>query len=107
MKFFMLLFAVVFISCEKETLLPGTAYYKSQLQCNGDQWQRGSTDDETLQNLIDYFATKGIKVKEAELTSAPADRVFCTACNCPTGRTYIIRVIEGSEKDLNKEGFYK
>jgi hypothetical protein len=102
---FILLLLLTIISCKKEDKLNGVVFYKGQTQC-ADKWMNG-TDAETIQNMTNYLLSKGIEVSNARLTDAPIDRVFCAACSCPTGRSYIITVIKGSEEDLRAEGFYR
>ncbi len=104
-RMFLLLMVVSLAACEKENEPGVTIYSKGQTQCN-DKWLNG-TDEETLKNMTAYLKEKGIIISKAELTKPPQDRVFCAACNCPTGRTYFIKVDQGSEKVLNEEGFYR
>jgi len=105
-KFILLIALFVLIGCEKESEITGAVFYKGQLQCSGDNWARG-TDEETIRNMTNYLTSKGIVIEKAELTAAQTDRVFCAACTCPTGRTYVITVSSGSEEELKKEGFSK
>jgi hypothetical protein len=95
------------IACEKENEVKNTLFYKGQLQCSGDNWVRGNTDEETLKNMTNYLALKGVMVEKAELTLPPPGVVYCAACTCASGRIYVIRVISGSEEILKQEGFYK
>lgn len=97
----------VLIACEKENNIKNTIFYKGQLQCSGDNWARGNTDEETITNMTNYLASRGVKVEKAELTLPPPGVVYCAACTCPSGRVYVITVISGSEEILTQEGFYK
>ena len=101
----LLLIAGLASSCSKEDKMGEGVYYKGELQC-AVNWRQGS-DEETLSNMTVYLKEKGITISKAELTKPPADRFFCAACGCPTGRAYIITVEKGSEKVLNEEGFYR
>jgi hypothetical protein len=90
-------------ACEKDMSITGSYVY-GQTQC-ADKWQSGATTAETLTNLKYYLAGKGIEVADARLTDAPADRFYCMACSCPTGRVYIIKVNKGTKAQLEAEGF--
>lgn len=106
MKYFIFLLVLVAMSaCKKENDLDGVVFYKGQTQC-ADKWMNG-TDDETIQNMTNYLLSKGIEISRAKLTEPLVDRVFCAACTCPTGRSYVITVTKGSEEELRAEGFYR
>ena len=106
-QLFVIISLLFLIACEKENGVKNTLFYKGQLQCSGDNWARGSSDEETLKNMTSYLASKGVKVEKAELTLPPPGVVYCAACTCPSGRVYVITVISGSEEVLTQEGFYK
>lgn len=106
-QLFVIISLFFLIACEKENEVKSTLFYKGQLQCSGDNWVRGNTDEETLKNMTNYLASKGVKVEKAEITLPPPGTVYCAACTCPSGRVYVITVISGSEEILKQEGFYK
>ncbi len=102
-RYVALLTILALAACEKDVSITGSYVY-GQTQC-ADKWPSGSTTGETLNNLKQYLAGKGIEVADARLTDAPADRFYGMACNCPTGRAYIIKVTKGTKAQLEAEGF--
>ncbi len=102
-RYVALLTILALTACEKDVSITGSYVY-GQTQC-ADKWPYGATTAETINNLKLYLAGKGIEVADARLTDAPADRFYCMACSCPTGRTYIIKVNKGTKAQLEAEGF--
>ena len=102
-RYVVLLTMLALTACEKDISITGSYVYE-QTQC-ADRWPSGATTAETINNLKLYLADKGIEVADARLTDAPADRVYCMACICPTGRTYIIKITKGTKAQLEAEGF--
>ena len=101
--YFILTFFILATACEKKVDL-ADSYAYAQTQC-ADKWASGSTTTETVHNLKQYLAGKGIEVAEATLTNPPTDRFYCLACTCPTGRSFIIKVSKGTKEQLAAEGF--
>ncbi len=90
--------AVVLVACEKEELVGNKLMLLTyqQTQC-ADAWQTGSSDNQTIQNLKNYLVGAGLEgpMLDVTLLQAPdAAPVTCTGCTCPTGKQFIVSVLE-------------
>ena len=90
--------AVVLMACEKEELVGNKLMILTyqQTQC-ADAWQTGASDNQTIQNLKNYLAGAGMEgpmldINLLQLPDAPP--ATCTGCTCPTGKQFIVSVLE-------------
>ncbi len=73
-------------------------YMYGQTQCN-DAWQSVEGSGDTKDNLRRFLESKGLQVQEIVLKDAPAGMMYCEACNCPTGRMFMVSSLDADRKE--------
>ena len=89
MKKLLILIVYIFIvSCKSEEVLENSSndvfFSFSPTQCS-EEWQFGANDSETLTNIKLFLKENEIEVKTITITE-PDGKIYCAACNCPSGR---------------------
>jgi hypothetical protein len=91
---FLLAITLVAAGCSKEhsaTEKYITLSYK--LTYCSDPWQRGATDDQTLQNVGAYLNTAALYVAGLTIKEDTNPEV-CNACSCKTGKTIYVTTLD-------------
>lgn len=95
-------------NAEEEVPLAGGQWLAySEVQCGNNPWGYCNTTPDTKVCVKKYVQDRGFTVLEVTLTPAPADMMVCAACQCPTGRTFKVRVQEQDVAKLLAAGFKK
>ncbi|MES2795111.1 MAG: hypothetical protein V4683_04050 [Bacteroidota bacterium] len=89
MKKLLIIIGYIFIvSCKSEEVLENSSndvfFSYSPTQCS-EKWQFGANDTETLANIKLFLKENEIEVKTITI-SQPDGKIYCAACNCPSGR---------------------
>lgn len=88
-KLIILFVLIICFSCEAEKDVENISndvfFSFSPTQCS-EKWQFGSTDSETISNIMQFLKENEIEVKSIEI-SKPDGKIYCAACTCPSGRT--------------------
>jgi hypothetical protein len=94
---------IAFSGCTKQGKVRWVYY--EETRC-ADKWTFTNNNELLKQNVVDYLATKGVKVYELEIfASSPAET--CSACICKTGRLIKCKIAKHDLDEASSEGFHQ
>ncbi|MDW3649190.1 MAG: hypothetical protein R8P61_19135 [Bacteroidia bacterium] len=92
-----LAFFFLAVGCTQEVLPEASFYTYEQTQCS-DPWGNTNSSSELETLVADYLDGQSISVIES--TVLVADGTFCSACNCPSGKTIYVKLSEADGQKL-------
>jgi hypothetical protein len=107
LNFLLLFFFFAFLQgCGEEVALSKTEFYWDQTGC-ADPWANmgGKSDEELKLAILDYLKSEGVKKARIIGFSDEAEKQFCFACFCTTGRRFHLEVPSNQKSKMLELGF--